>query len=116
MIYYEDSRTQIRLFCPSLCPKYSEDYVGQANVDHDLETRSAYAYSLISPCLVSALWVEEAEDFISIPSKLQASAMVYLVIQPMRQVASNGLYRVRILVVDMDAISNCVLVRCRFDR
>lgn len=100
----------LRLNCPSLLPKYSSAYVNKCFEELSLEGRSAVALNSIRDTSVMVLWVEELDNFISIPGKLLSDAVIYLVVQPLRNMASDGLYRVRILVTEAESISSCILV------
>jgi hypothetical protein len=101
---------ELALRCPSLLPRYSSAYVNKCYEELGLEGRSAVALSTIRDSSVMVLWVEELDDFVSIPGKLMSEAVIYLVVQPLHNMASNGLYRVRIMVTEAESISSCVLV------
>lgn len=102
-----------------MLPKFSDAFVGHFNEEFELEGREAFALAQIVDAPVTVVWIEEPGDLLALPAKLMLSSTIYLVIQPMRQVASNGLYRIRILVLNNEMISssyimviNFLLIRC----
>jgi hypothetical protein len=49
---------------------------------------------------VCVLWIEDLQEMLTLPSKLQTQAIVFICIYPLAERSSDGLYRIRIIVAN----------------
>lgn len=68
--------------------------------DQPIPPHALGLYKLIVDNLVAILWVEDLDEMLSLPSKLQTNALVFICIMPLRDAQSIGLYRIRIMVTN----------------
>jgi hypothetical protein len=84
--YFANSMVELTFHVPSLLPislqeKHRDDL-----------------HSLLAEDLVTVLWIEDLQDMLSLPSKLQTQSIIFICISPLPDEDSVGLYRIRIMV------------------
>ena len=95
---YRSAHVELRLSCPDLLDP-QQKYSTSPN-ELGLTGRASYSHHLIAEKLVNVLWIEDGRDFLELPGRLGTSAMLYLAVIPMHDVASDGLYLVRIIAAE----------------
>lgn len=115
--YYSDAECEMVFHVPALITDESLLQAGMpSEIDYfnplhtaslhppaedNLPVHAAGLYSILSDDLVSILWVEDLDEMLTLPSKLQTRSIVYICISPLRDCESVGLYRVRIMVTSV---------------
>lgn len=68
----------------------------------DLSSTLSDIMRFISSDLVCILWIEDLQEMLTLPSKFQTRAIVYICVSPLPDSASSaGLYRIRIMVTSL---------------
>lgn len=71
-------------------------------IREDLPSTLSDIIRFISNDLVCILWIEDLQEMLTLPSKFQTRAIVYICVSPLPDPASSaGLYRIRIMVTSL---------------
>lgn len=90
--YYADNDVELVYHVPNLIE--SSSFSSPENAKES-------SLKFLSNDLVVVLWIEDLQEMLTLPGKLQTHAIVYICVSPLSEERATGLYRIRIMVTSL---------------